>query len=118
MKTIKNVIWYFLSFIVMLVFPFLAVHFVKGDNGMAVFFILFYVLNPMYSIISGIVAGINRKSLRTLPLINTILFLIGSVCIVGSTDWSFSYFALAYLLIGYFFISIGMYINKKSSKEE
>ena len=52
----KVVFWILVSALVMLILPWLAVSFVKGDNGMAVCFIMFYLGNPIYSILAGVYA--------------------------------------------------------------
>ena len=57
----KVVFWILISALIMLILPWLAVSFVKGDNGMAVCFILFYLGNPIYSILAGVYAGKDRK---------------------------------------------------------
>ena len=44
----KVVFWILVSALVMLILPWLAVSFVKGDNGMAVCFILFYLGQKVY----------------------------------------------------------------------
>ena len=49
----KMIPWIIASAVIMLVFPWLAVTFVKGDGGMAVCFILFFALNPIYAIFAG-----------------------------------------------------------------
>ena len=49
----KMMPWIIASAVIMLVFPWLAVTFVKGDGGMAVCFILFFALNPIYAIFAG-----------------------------------------------------------------
>ena len=45
------ILWIIISLVIMLVLPWLAVFFVKGDAGMAVCFILFFAVNPIYSVI-------------------------------------------------------------------
>ena len=62
----------------MLVFPWLAVTFIKGDGGMAVCFILFFAVNPIYAICSGAYAGKNIKIFWTLPIITALFFLLGT----------------------------------------
>lgn len=49
----KMIPWIIASAVIMLVFPWLAVTFVKSDGGMAVCFILFFALNPIYAIFAG-----------------------------------------------------------------
>ena len=73
----KLVFWILVSALVMLVLPWLAVSFVKGDNGMAVCFILFYLGNPIYLILAGVYAGKDRKELWIVPVITAVLFLVG-----------------------------------------
>ena len=63
----KVVFWILVSALVMLILPWLAVSFVKGDNGMAVCFILFYLGNPIYSILAGVYAEKDRKELWIVP---------------------------------------------------
>ena len=76
---IKNnpITWLILTAIVMLVFPWLTITFIKGDAGMAVCFILFFVINPLFSIISGVFAGRDPKKLWVCPLMTGILFRTG-----------------------------------------
>ena len=62
----RVVLWLVVSAIIMLVLPWLAVTFVKGDAGMAVCFLLFYAINPIYSVIIGAVAGKDIKHLCNL----------------------------------------------------
>lgn len=59
----KIVVWLVASVIIMLMLPWLAVTFVKGDNGMAVCFILFFGIDPLYSLISGAASGKNVRRL-------------------------------------------------------
>ena len=51
------ILWVIISMVIMLVLPWLAVSLVKGDAGMAVCFILFFAVNPIYSVIVGLFAG-------------------------------------------------------------
>ena len=61
MKTI--IPWMLATAVIMLVFPWLAVTFIKGDGGMAACFILFFAVNPIYAICSGAYAGKNIKKI-------------------------------------------------------
>lgn len=53
----KIIPWILATAVIMLVFPWLAVTFIKGDGGMAVCFILFFAVNPIYAICSGAYAA-------------------------------------------------------------
>ncbi len=74
----KMIPWIIASAVIMLVFPWLAVTFVKSDGGMAVCFILFFALNPIYAIFAGAQAGKDVKRFWALPMITAILFLAGT----------------------------------------
>ena len=76
MKTI--IPWMLATAVIMLVFPWLAVTFIKGDGGMAACFILFFAVNPIYAICSGAYAGKNIKIFWTLPIITALFFLLGT----------------------------------------
>ncbi len=45
----KYILWFAISMVIMLIVPWLAISFVNGDAGMAVCFILFFAIDPIYS---------------------------------------------------------------------
>ncbi len=81
----NTILWMAASAVVMLAFPWLAVTFVKGDAGMAVCFLLFFAVNPVYSAIIGTFAGKDIRRLWSLPVISAMLFLIGKECFNAGT---------------------------------
>jgi hypothetical protein len=113
----KNIIlWLAASAVVMLVFPWLAVTFVKGDAGMAVCFLLFFAVNPLYSVIIGAFAGKDVKHLWSLPVISAVLFLIGTWLFFDMGETAFILYATVYLVIGIMAMLISMLIRKKTQK--
>ena len=113
----KNIIlWLVASAVVMLVFPWLAVTFVKGDAGMAVCFLLFFAVNPLYSVINGAFAGKDVKHLWSLPVISAVLFLIGTWIFFDMGETAFILYAAVYLVIGIMAMLISMLIRKKTQK--
>lgn len=106
------------SEIVMLILPWLAVAFVKGDNAMAVCFILFYVVNPIHSIIAGIYAGKDSRDLWGIPLISAILFLIGTWISFGMGENAFIIYAAVYLILGVLAMLASMSINRKKEQQK
>ena len=60
----KFLYWTAVSIIVMLILPYFAANFVKGDAAMAGCFLLFYVVNPIYSVVLGMLAGKAIKQMR------------------------------------------------------
>ena len=113
----KNIIlWLAASAVVMLAFPWLAVTFVKGDAGMAVCFLLFFAVNPLYSVIIGAYAGKDVKHLWSLPVISAVLFLIGTWIFFDMGETAFILYAAVYLIIGIMAMLISMFIRKKTQK--
>ncbi len=113
----KNIIlWLAASAVVMLAFPWLAVTFVKGDAGMAVCFLLFFAVNPLYSVIIGAFAGKDVKHLWSLPVISAVLFLIGTWIFFDMGETAFILYAAVYLVIGLMAMLISMFIRKKTQE--
>ena len=113
----KNIIlWLAASAVVMLAFPWLAVTFVKGDAGMAVCFLLFFAVNPLYSAIIGAFAGKDVKHLWSLPVISAVLFLIGTWIFFDMGETAFILYAAVYLIIGIMAMLISMFIRKKTQE--
>lgn len=113
----KNIIlWLAASAVVMLAFPWLAVTFVRGDAGMAVCFLLFFVVNPLYSVITGAFAGKDVKHLWSLPIILAVLFLIGTWIFFDMGETAFILYAAVYLVLGIAAMLISKLIRKKTQK--
>ena len=94
----------------------LVVTFVKGDAGMAVCFLLFFAVNPLYSVINGAFAGKDVKHLWSLPVISAVLFLIGTWIFFDMGETAFILYAAVYLVIGIMAMLISMFIRKKTQE--
>ena len=79
----------------MILLPFLAVTFVKGDIGMAICFVLFYAINPLFSIYVGY-----KTDKWIYPAVNSLLFLMGAWIFFDMGEIAFVYYAIVYLLLG------------------
>ena len=110
----KIIPWILATAVIMLVFPWLAVTFIKGDGGMAVCFILFFAVNPIYAICSGAYAGKNIKIFWTLPIITALFFLLGTWLFFSMGEKAFILYALVYLLLGIVAELISMFVKKKN----
>ena len=109
----KNIIlWMAASAVVMLAFPWLAATFIKGDAGMAVCFLLFFAVNPLYSVLAGAFAGKDIRRLWSLPVISAALFLIGTWIFFDMGESAFILYAAVYLVLGI----AAMLIKKKMQK--
>ena len=93
-----------LSAIIMILLPFLAVTFVKGDNGMVICFVLFYAINPIFSIYIGY-----KADKWIYPVVNSLLFIMGTWIFFDIGEIAFVYYAMVYLILGL----IAMFIKNK-----
>ncbi len=96
----KVMIWLAVTLTVMLVFPWLAVTFVKGDAGMAVCFLLFFAVNPIYAIAGGVFAGKDIRRLWSMPAVAAVLFLSGTWIFFDMGEGAFVMYAAVYFVIG------------------
>lgn len=106
------VCWLAVSVVVMLVLPWVSVKFVKGDAGMAACFLLFFAINPVYSVIIGGAAGRDMKNLWSLPVISAVLFLCGTWIFFDMGETAFILYAALYLVLGIAAMLISMLIRK------
>ena len=109
----KIIPWMLATAVIMLVFPWLAVTFIKGDGGMAVCFILFFAVNPIYAICSGAYAGKDIKIFWPLPIITALFFLLGTWLFFSIGEKAFILYAFGYLLLGIVAELISMFVKKK-----
>ncbi len=110
------ILWMAASAVVMLAFPWSAVTFVKGDTGMAICLLLFFAVNPLYSVIIGAFAGKDIRHLWSLPAISAVLFLIGTWIFFDMGETAFILYAAVYLALGIAAMLISMLIRKKTQK--
>ena len=61
-------------FVTMLIIPFITIHTIKAESGMAVTLILFFVVYPIVSVIIGILAGKDIKFFWFSPILVGVLF--------------------------------------------
>ena len=108
----KLISWLIASSAVMLALPWLAVTFIKGDGGMAACFILFFALNPIYAITSGISAGKDLRTLWALPIITAVFFLAGTWLLFDMGETAFILYALIYLALGMAAMLLSAFITK------
>ena len=114
----KNIIlWVAASMAVMLALPWLAVTFVNGDAGMAVCFLLFLAVDPLYSVMIGVFAGKDVKYLWSFPVIAVVLFLIGTWIFFDMGETAFILYAVVYLVLGIVAMLISRVIRKRGQRQ-
>ena len=99
--TKRNTILLLISALVALLLPWLAVTFAKGDNGMAVIFLLFFAVNPITAVLLGVFSGGNVRMAWFQPLLFAALFLLGTWAFFTMAEMAFVLYAAAYLILGY-----------------
>ena len=110
----KFLFWTALAVVLMIGFPWLAVTF-AGDAGMAICFILFFAINPVFSAVCGVFAGREVRLLWPLPIITATLFLAGVWIFFDMGEPAFLIYCGGYLIIGGLATLISALI--KSSKQ-
>ena len=108
----KLIAWAISSVILMIGFPWLAVTF-AGSAGMAICFILFFAINPLYSAVCGAFAGKNIKQLWGLPILTAGLFLAGAWLFFEMGETAFLLYCGCYLVIGIVAMMISVFVNKR-----
>ena len=113
MKIKNNLLtWLILTANVMLVFPWLTYTFIKGDTGMAVCFVLFFVIDPLFSIICGVFASRKPKKLWVCPLMTGILFILGCWLAYEMGEGAFVVYGIGYCAIGAAAMGISVLFSK------
>ncbi len=97
----KNCICILGSALVMLLLPWCAVTFIKGDGGMAVCFLLFFAVNPISALWIGIFSGKNSRDSWFQPLLLALLFLLGTWLFFDIGETAFVIYGAIYLIFGY-----------------
>ncbi len=105
-----------ISSLIMIGLPLLTKLFVKGEGGFLVIFLMFYIIDPIWSLLSGIFAATDIKKLWPLPFISSLLYLAGTWGIFEMGESSFVFMALVYLAIGLASMVITYFVSIKINK--
>lgn len=99
------------SLFVMWGLPWLAVTF-AGDAGMAVCFVLFFAINPLYCAFCGMAVASAPQKLWFLPPVNALLFLLGTWTFFEFAEPAFWLYAGVYLAIGWGFMLLSILVRR------
>lgn len=108
--------WLIFSAVVMIGAPFAAVKFVAGDGAMALCFLLFYSINPAFSMITGAFSAKNVKQLWSLPIISALMFLVGAWLLFGIGESAFLLYAIVYAALGLASMMVVAFLSKFKRK--
>ncbi len=105
--------WYLISLAVMWGLPWVSVKFAPADAGMAICLILFYVINPLYSVMIGYIAASGETDVWVLPCASANMFLFGTWIFFDMHEITFIVYALIYIVIGYGTMAVTKIMNRK-----
>lgn len=109
----KLIFWTILSAVVMLGFPGFTVAFIKSNAALAICFLLFFAIDPLYSVLLGVFAGKKPGELWSLPVISAGLFLLGTWIFFDMGETAFVLYAAVYLVVGLIAMLISKIMNTK-----
>ena len=108
--------WSLLSVASMIGCPWLAVRY-AGSAGMAICFLLFYAVNPLFSAVCGAAAGKNIEKLWILPILTPVLFLTGTWLFFEMGEPAFLLYGGIYLAIGIIAMLIRWVLGRRMNKK-
>jgi len=111
----KIVLWTLASVALMIGMPWLAVTF-AGSAGMAICFILFFAVDPVYATVCGVAAGKDIRKQWPLPIIVAVSFLAGVWLFFEMGEPAFLLYGGCYLIIGIIAMLVSSYIRKTIGK--
>ena len=83
-----------------------------GMNGMALCFILFYAVNPVYSVGLGVWSGMDIKEMWSMPMFSAMIYLLSMWMLFDVGELAFVWYAIGYLLLGLLAMGITALIIK------
>ncbi|MBE6941903.1 MAG: hypothetical protein E7455_06465 [Ruminococcaceae bacterium] len=110
MKTL--IVWTLLAVLLMIGGPWLALQF-AGMDAMGICFILFFAINPLFSVVCGALAGKKIRQLWALPIITAGLFLLGVWLFFEMGEPAFLIYSGSYLIISIIAMLISAFVNRK-----
>ena len=87
-----------------------------GWDAMGICFILFYAVNPLFSIVCGAFAGKNIRQLWALPMTTAGLFLVGVWIFFEMGEPAFLLYAAGYLIISIVTMFISAFVYKRRTE--
>lgn len=94
------IIWAIVTTIVMLLFPWIAKVAFPGDEFMAIVLLLFFAVDPLCSVLSGVIAARRTEKLWWMPIASAILCVAGMWISLDMGNTAFLFYALIYLALG------------------
>ncbi len=112
----EKIMWFILTILVMFALPFAISKYASECSGMALCMMLFFIVNPVYSLILGFCCGKNVRGMWSFPLFSSLLFLIGTWLFFDFGELWFIVYALVYLFIGWIVMGVGRYVWENKNR--
>ena len=104
----RSVILLIISAAVMILIPLMSVLFLHDECGFGTFFLLFFVIDPLCTVILG---ALSQKNFM-ISFLNAMLYLIGTWCFFDFGNTDFLFYAAVYIILGYAAQFIALLIRK------
>lgn len=111
------VIWLTVTIVVMFILPFAIARLASECSGMALCMILFFIVNPIYSVILGFICGKKIHQMWNLPLVSSVAFLAGTWLFFDIKEIWFLIYAAIYLVLGWIAMFVRKYLNIQHNHE-
>lgn len=113
-----SLLWTAVSVFVMLVLPYLVSRQPSYILSISLYRILFRSVNPIYSVLLGLVAGMSTERLWFMPIIPAAVFLLAVWLLFDISDLDYYMYAEFYLVIGIIAMLIVSFIRWKKEDAE
>ena len=113
----KKVLYAVLLSLFVLFFPALLAVLFAGTNGMAICFILFFAVNPVYFAALGYFCSLSFKTRWYLPILSAVVYVLSMIVLFDPTETAWYIYAGLYLFIS---LAVGVtaaLVKKSKSKE-
>lgn len=96
---------------VMFLLPLAVSKFAPANAGMALCFILFFAINPIFSVLVGIYSGLDIKKMWCIPFVLALVFLLSSWLLFDMGEPTFIIYSGVYLIISIITVLITLAIK-------
>lgn len=108
--------WMLVSTIVMCLLPVLVAVLAPSEAGMMACMILFFVVNPIYSAVVGVVAGKKGGVMYVVPVVSALMFVLGTWILFGWAEFTFVLYAVYYLIISIIVMFLVALLNIRNQR--
>ena len=111
----KYIKWTVFSLAILFILPLLAAKF-AGSSGMALCFIMFFAINPIFFVVEGIAIGKEIKKHWFMPLVSALIYLLSMWVVFDMGETAFILYSGIYLAIGIVVMLITFAVNHRKEQ--